>query len=368
MGAKQKRKLLSEDLFFVRGVSMVLVVLVHVLGVEGHQGLRGLFQPELPGLRYTAEFIHIFNMAVMLIGSGVAWRAFGKPDSSLRSFFEKRLKKLVLPLVVWLPVLMLVEAFSKGRSPTLAGVFGGLIDPDQASIFWFIHALLWCTFLAFVLRRFLPRVEYIFPAALVAQLICSHAAPGSYAAFAVYWFCYFAFGILIQPAIPAVREWLASSGRRALLTLAGLLALLYGLYHFSPEVDYQRVRPLAGPVGFLMQLTLAITLGDLLKRASKAFAGVRGFIVQSGSVSMALYLFHIYFVSGSRMAVQRLLQTQSLPIHLAVGWTLGFFGPWLLWYTLRNNRPFLLTVGMAPEEKRKTVTAIDPAIAPAFVT
>jgi fucose 4-O-acetylase-like acetyltransferase len=345
-------KPLSDDLFFVRGVSIMLVVLVHVLGVEGHQGVRGLFQPELPALRFTAEFIHTFNMAVMLIGSGVAWRAFGRPDSSLRTFFEKRLKKLVLPLLLWLPALMLVEAFTKGYAPTFAGVFGGLLDPDQASIFWFIHALLWCTFLAFVLRRFLPRVELIFPLALSAHLICRRLAPDSYADFALYWFCYFAFGTLLQPAVPAIRGWLVASNRRALLSFAGLVTVLLGLYHFAPDPDYQRVRPLAGPIGFLMQLTLAVLLGDLLKRASTASARARAFVVQCGSVSMALYVFHIYFVSGSRMAMLRFLHTHSVPVHLAIGWSLGFFGPWLLWHTLRNNRLFLMTVGLAPDQKR----------------
>jgi fucose 4-O-acetylase-like acetyltransferase len=339
-------KSLSEDLFFVRGVSIILVVLVHVLGVEGHQGLRSLFHPELPALKYTAELIHTFNLAVMLIGSGVAWRSFARPDPSVGSFFRKRLQKLVLPLLIWLPVMMLVECFSKGRTPTVAGVLGGLIDPDQASIFWFIHALLWCTFLGWFLRRVTPRVEWLFPVAIVGQLMSSRLFPGSYADFVLYWFCYFSFGIAIGPLLSAAREWLAAKGRLGLLAPVGLFLLLVGLYHLAPADNYQRIRPLSGPAGFLMQLALAVTLGDILKRTAHA---VRAYIVRCGSASMALYLFHIYFVSGSRMALSRVLHTQSVPFHLLVGWTAGFVGPWLLWTRLKSNRLFLLSVGMSRE-------------------
>jgi hypothetical protein len=343
------QKSLSDDLFFVRGVSIMLVVVVHVMGVAGHQGLRSLFHPELPALKYAAELIHTFNLAVMLIGSGVAWWSFAPPDPSLVSFLRKRLQKLALPLAVWLPVLMVVECFSKGRSLTVAGVFGGLIDPERASIFWFIHALLWCTFLGWLLRRVTPRVEWLFPIALAGQFVSARLFPDSYASFVLYWFCYFAFGIAIAPLLPAARDWLASKGRLGLLAPAALFLLLVGLYHLAPADHYQRIQPLSGPVGFLMQLALAITLGDILKRTAYA---VRAQIVQCGSASMALYLFHIYFVSGSRLALSRVLHTQSVPLHLLVGWTAGLVGPWLLWTRLRSNRLFLLSVGMAREQPR----------------
>lgn len=343
-GVPADRKSLSDDLFFVRGVSIMLVVLVHVLGVAGHQGLRSLFSPELPALKYAAELIHTFNLAVMLIGSGVAWRSFAPRDPSLVSFFRKRLQKLALPLAIWLPILMLVECLSKGRTPTAAGVFGGLVDPERASIFWFIHALLWCTFLGWLLRRVTPRVEWLFPIALVGQFVSSRLFPGSYAGFVLYWLGYFAFGIAIAPLLPAARGWLASKGRLGLLAPVGLFLLLVGLYHLAPADHYQRIRPLSGPVGFLMQLALAITLGDILKRTAYA---VRAQIVQCGSASMALYLFHIYFVGGARLALTRVLHTQNVPFHLLVGWTAGFVGPWLLWIRLKSNRLFLLSVGMA---------------------
>ena len=111
------------------------------------------------------------------------------------------------------------------------------------------------------------------------------------------------------------------------------------------------LRPLAAPAAFFLQLTLAITVGDLLRRAARA-RPARAFLVQCGSVSMALYLFHIYFVSGSRLALSKLFHAQSLTLHLALGWALGLGGPWLLWRTLRNNRLFLVSVGMAREERR----------------
>lgn len=347
-----QRKLLSEDLFFVRGISICLVVLVHVLGLEAHQGLRALFQAEAPRLRTVAQFIDVFNMAVMFIGSGAAWRAFGRHQPSVIAFFGKRLEKLVTPLLIWLPVLMVVESVTKGRPLTFAGVFGGLIDPDQASIFWFIHALLWCTFLAWALRRCVRRVEWLFPLALIGHLLARRFLPASYLDFVLYWFCYFSFGVVLQPALPRVRAWLEARGRPGLFAPALLFAVLVALYRLAPEADArQGLRPLAAPAAFFLQLTLAITVGDLLRRAARA-RPARAFLVQCGSVSMALYLFHIYFVSGSRLALSKLFHAQSLTLHLALGWALGLGGPWLLWRTLRNNRLFLVSVGMAREERR----------------
>src|SRR2546423_7998088 len=87
MAAHEDRRLLSEDLFFVRGISILLVVLVHVLGLEGQQGLRGLFQSEASALKVAAEFIDVFNMAAMVICSSLAWRNFRRGDTSARAFF-----------------------------------------------------------------------------------------------------------------------------------------------------------------------------------------------------------------------------------------------------------------------------------------
>jgi fucose 4-O-acetylase-like acetyltransferase len=360
--AGDDRRLLSEDLFFVRGISILLVVLVHVLGLEGHQGLRGLFESEASALKIGAEFIDVFNMAVMFVGSSVAWRTFGRGDTSVKAVFEKKVKKLVVPLLIWLPVLMVAESAMKGHPLTFAGVFGGLIDPEQASIFWFIHALLWCTLLGWAFRRCVPRLEWLFPVALIAHVVASRFVPASYAAFVLYWFCYFAFGIALQPVLPRVRGWLEAQRGWSFAVAAILFAVLVLLYRLAPETDaHQGLRPLAGPTAFFFQLTLAVTLGDLFRRTTKRLTtSIHAFMVECGSISMTLYIFHIYFVSGSRIALSRIFHVHSLPLHLIIGWTIGFAGPYALWRRLRNNRLFLVSVGMVRQAARVPLPSAAP--------
>ena len=64
----------------MRGIGILLVVVVHVLGVDAVHGVRQLFDSGRADLRVAVELVHSFNMAVMLMGSGVAVAAFGRAD------------------------------------------------------------------------------------------------------------------------------------------------------------------------------------------------------------------------------------------------------------------------------------------------
>ena len=115
------RKALSDELFLVRGISILLVVLVHVIGVEPLHGVRKLFSPERAELRFTAGVIHSFNMAVMLITSGAAVSLFGEPDTSFGEFAHGKLRKLVIPMLVWAPVSLVLQELSRARPLTPEG-------------------------------------------------------------------------------------------------------------------------------------------------------------------------------------------------------------------------------------------------------
>ncbi|HEX8702604.1 MAG TPA: hypothetical protein VF815_27470 [Myxococcaceae bacterium] len=63
---------------------------------------------------------------------------------------------------------------------------------------------------------------------------------------------------------------------------------------------------------------------------------------------MNFYLFHIYFVSGTRILVERLNPGTPLVAHLVVGCLVGYVGPYVLFWTLKERRS--LSLGHPPEQ------------------
>ncbi|MCP3137433.1 acyltransferase family protein [Pyxidicoccus xibeiensis] len=358
------RKALSEDLFFVRGASLLLVVLVHVIGVEPSQGVRKLFSPEHEELRFAAGVIHSFNMAVMLISSGAAVSLFGGQDTPFREFAHRKLRKLVLPMLVWAPVFLYVHELSRARPHTLGGwlallaQFPGAWFPPYA-IFWFVHALVGCSCLAWAYKRLAPALGRWEGLGYLGLSVVLHGAFETwdspmagigmrYLRFILFWNCLFGLGMSLSP-------WLALAHHRLSrlpLTLqgllpAGLLGLLVSLYASGLDEGPVDLRLINGPLGFCMQFTLAVFLLGVARSLGAGRKGLASRIVYLGSISMPLYLFHIYFVSGLRLALGKVLPDAPLALHLALGSLVGLMGPLGLYLLLERNGAFRWSIGLS---------------------
>lgn len=356
---------LSDDLFCMRGIGILLVVVIHVLGVDPAHGVRKLYADDVQELRLAQELIHSFNMAVMLMGSGVAAAAFGRPEASLASFVRKKLRKLIVPMLVWAPVLFLMQELSRGApegledwSALLVRLPGAWFPPY--SIFWFVHVLLWCTLLYWLFGRFaapaLGRLggAVYFGLGVVLHLCVSgwdassDGGMGDYVAFILYWNRFFGLGILVRPMLPAVGRWLARMPV-ALLALVPLvfLGLMVLVYRDFPEARYETVCAINGPLGFCMMLALVTFLRTHVRTWGAPWKRLWRQLVFAGSISMLLYLFHIYFVSGMRLALERGLPGAPLAVHLVLGVLAGCAGPWLLLLAFKGLRPFLWSIGLS---------------------
>ncbi|HYI02825.1 acyltransferase [Hyalangium sp.] len=357
-------KELSDDLFFVRGASLLLVVLVHVIGVEPFHGVRKLFSPEREDLRFAAEVIHSFNMAVMLISSGAAVSLFGGPDTSFREFAHRKLRKLVVPMLVWAPVFLCVHELSRARPHTLGGWLALLGQFPTAwfppyAIFWFVHALVGCTWLAWAYKRLAPALGTWEGLGYLGLSVVLHAAVeawGSpmagagmrYLRFILFWNCFFGLGMGLSP-------WLVSAHLRlSRLPLAlqgllpvGLLGLLVSLYASGLAEGHGDLRLVNGPLGFCMQFTLAVFLLGVARSLGAGWRGLASRIVYLGSISMPLYLFHIYFASGIRLALEEVLPGAPPALHLALGSLVGLMGPLGLYLLLGRNRAFRWSIGLS---------------------
>jgi hypothetical protein len=380
-GMRDSRKTLqtlSGDLFCMRGISILLVVVVHVLGVDASHGVRKLFAPNRVDLQAVVEFIHSFNMAVMLIGSGVAVAAFGRADLSLSDFLRKKVNKLLIPLLVWSPVLFLLQQLQRGGAQGPEG-WANLIRllptawiPPYA-IFWFLHALMGCTLLAWVFRKFAAPVlgRWSELAYFVLALLLYFAeslwrartgsSPGGYLELILYWNRFFALGLLVHPWLGSVRQALArrTVAAQALLPV-GFFSLLLLVYTVLPQEQYAVVRLINGPLGFCMLFSLAVFLGNGAARWGAWWREGWSRLATVGSLSMVLYLFHLYFTSGMRVVLERWHPGTSLAVHLVLGTLAGSVGPWLLFQVFKGSPLFHWSIGHPAPVPRERVQAEQP--------
>jgi fucose 4-O-acetylase-like acetyltransferase len=362
---RQEGRTLSDDLFCIRGVGILLVVFIHVLGVEAIYGVRKLFCPDREDLRMTAELIHSFNMAVMIIGSGVASAAFGKPDTSLSQFAHKKLNKLIVPMLIWAPVLFVMQSMTEG-APRSLGAWLSLLAQlpgtwfPPYSIFWFVHALGWCTLLAWVFRKFaepvLPRwgrlawlgLAFLLYTAVEAWGPSIGVEKGHYVEFILYWHRFFSLGLFLQPWLVPVRAFLARlPGALLALLPVGLFSVMALVYAVLPTEQYELACAINGPIGFFMLLTLAVLVRTRTPSGGGLWEGLRSRVAFIGSTSMSFYLFHLYFVSGSRILLERLNPETPLAVHLGVGVFLGCAGPWAIIHVLRNRPSVHWSIGLS---------------------
>jgi fucose 4-O-acetylase-like acetyltransferase len=356
---------LSNDLFCMRGLGILLVVVVHVLGVDASHGVRKLFPPERMDLRVVVEFLHSFNMAVMLMGSGVAVAAFGRADLSLGDFLRKKVNKLLIPMLVWAPVLFLMQELSKGGVRGAEGWLGLLVRVPNTwfpaySIFWFVHALVGCTLLAWLFRKLAApalgrwsELVYFSAALLLHFAVRTWGVPGlgmagEYLEFILSWNRFFGLGMLVYPWLAPVRQALARAGGtlQALLPVLffGLIALVYTLV---PAEQYAWACAINGPLGFCMLLSLASLLRNRVSAWGDVWKAAWRRLVFVGSISMVLYLFHLYFVSGTRIALERWSPGTPLAVHVVLGLLAGCVGPWFLFQAFKGSPLFQWSVGLS---------------------
>jgi fucose 4-O-acetylase-like acetyltransferase len=370
---------LSDELFCIRGVSILLVVVVHVLGVDAIHGMRKLFATDRMELRVVAELIHSFNMAVMLMGSGVAVAAFGRADLSLSEFLRKKVNKLLVPMLVWAPVLFLARELLGGRIRGQEGWFLALsqlpstVFPPYA-IFWFVHALVWCTLLAWLFRRFAGPVlgrwtgAVYFGLAVVLYLAVSAWAnrhpggPADYLEMILYWNRYFGLGLLLHPWLAVARRAIERQPvmRQALLPV-GCFSLITLLYALLPAEQYEVARTVNGPLGFCLMFSLAVFLRRRSVEAGAVWKEAWSRLVVTGSLSMAIYLFHLYFVVGVRVALTRWLPEPLVAVHIAAGLLAGCVGPWVLFQLLKGQPLFHWSIGFSMPAPRPRVDEARPA-------
>jgi fucose 4-O-acetylase-like acetyltransferase len=360
---RQDTETLSNDLFCMRGIGILFVVVVHVLGVDAVHGVRKLFAMDRTDLRLVSDVIHSFNMAVMLMGSGVAVAAFGRADNSLGQFLRKKLNKLLVPMLVWAPVLFLTQELLRNKPQGLEGwllmlrQLPGTWFPPY-SIFWFVHALIGCTLMAWLYRKYAePRIGrwsgavYVGLSVVLYQGVTvwaarTHSGVAEYLDLILYWNRFFGLGLAVYPWLAPVSRWLSRQGVSVqLLVPVAFFAVITLVYAVLPTEKYEVARTINGPLGFCMLFSLVSFLRQRSLEGGALWKEAWSRLLFTGSISMSLYLFHLYFVVGTRVALTRLHPEPLLALHLGLGLLAGCVGPWAISQLFKGFPLFHWSIG-----------------------
>lgn len=127
----------------------------------------------------------------------------------------------------------------------------------------------------------------------------------------------------------------------------GFCSVLLLVYAALPTEEYELVCAINGPLGFCMLLSLAVLVRTQAPNRGALWGWWRNLLAYVGSTSMSFYLFHIYFVSGSRLLLRRLYPMAPLSLHMVVGFLLGSLGPWMLIQILKSRPSVNWSVGLS---------------------
>lgn len=309
-----------------RGIGIVLVVFGHVW--------RGL---EPAGLiadgalfRIVDGFVYAFHMPLFFFLSGLFFH-----DALMRRPLGEMLRsnaaRLLWPLVLWTYIFFMFKGLAgdAANRPAAWSEFPLMPLPPREQ-FWFLWALFVVQTAFALLRPLLVRLEggdrAVWLAVLGATLAPYFLRPGGDAAA---WFGqaaafapYFALGVLAGQSPPAS----VPAGRLAFLAFLAFLAAAGAAAILRPA--------LAGALtlGVAAVLCLVLAVRAASPRMPPALRVALGHL---GAASMAIYLAHVIFGAGFRIALLG-LGVRDLAIHLALGCAAGLAGPLALRFAARR--------------------------------
>lgn len=297
-----------------KGLGIVLVVLGHA--IDGAASARLLPSGSL--WQAAWYWIYTFHMPLFFALAGLFVERRVVRDRA--AFWSGLVPRLVWPYVLWSTVQLLVIGALGGAvnkpEPFTLGRWAALLWAPLSQ-FWFLHALLLTHLVASVV---LPRAgrAVLMALALVAlplpalfELPYIVAQPCHFAVF-------YALGVWLGPQAPAPGGPAARWGLLALAVLASIAlatqALLGGAAHWS-------MASVPAAVAGLWMCSL------LSQQPAVAGSRVLRFV---GQRSMAIFLLHVFFAAGARMALRRFAHLDDGSALIVLATVAGVAGPLLV--------------------------------------
>lgn len=327
------------DIDTLRGLACFLLVGFHVVGAPD----AGLRLPESHWLSRLNDVLAYLRMPLFSVISGYVYAARPLQDGAGR-FVRGKMRRLLLPLLTVGTVFAVIQRLMPGTNDTVED--WRLIHIQPVGHFWFLEAL----FLIFLVLVLLERTRAL-------------ASPQRFAGV-------FALSVLVFLWVP-VPDYFAASGAVYLMPffLAGLACKRFGF-------GSARARKLAGVVllgasAWLLMHTgqgASETLAGLTLSLSLTFLLLHSgwhvrWLALIGAYSFPIYLLHVFFTAGSRIAFSAL--GVSDPVLLfALGLAAGVLGPMVAALVIRRSAQLRLwLLGEVPKRlpAQPTSSAVEPA-------
>lgn len=298
-----------------RGIACVLLVLFHVVGGNPDDGLR---IADGTITRQILDVLIYIRMPLFAFISGYVYALKPLDPAAPRPFLQGKLRRLALPL---LSVTTLFYLVALARAPMLPGAAtAGLLHAYFFSyeIYWFLQAMLLIFLILPLLERYLlGHWQGTVIAILIAFALTVPAEPLDFLSIngAMFLGPFFLIGIAARRFFGAFTP--KQTTLLALVLLAALALHIHNVATMPPHMGARR--------GTL----LSLVIGGLAPLLLVANAPRIGLLAKIGHASFAIFLFHIFFVVGTRLLLNR-FGIDDLAAHLIAGLFAAIAGPMLL--------------------------------------
>ncbi|WP_031290028.1 acyltransferase family protein [Pseudoalteromonas agarivorans] len=305
------------ELNTLRGLACIFLVAYHVVGSSPSLGLK--LQSGV--LRDLNDALIYLRMPLFTFLSGIVYALRPFTNGEL-NFISKKVRRLILPLLTVGTSFALLQAIVPGSN---AGVVDWhLLHIKPVAHFWFIESLFLVFILVLILEK-LKLLDSLLSYSLV--LVCSIAfylSPITFNYFSFSGFLYllpfFLFGMGIA------RYKMITEVSVSLRVVAAILLVT------AVTVVYLKLLPQYGTRSIFGLLfgSISCYILLLLKPKSKLLAWV-------GAFSYSIYLFHVFFTAGSRIALHK-VGFYNLEFVFATSLVMGIIGPILAEKVLIRNK------------------------------
>ena len=307
----------------LRGLACFLLVAYHVIGIPG----GGIKVADSSVLRVLADSFVYVRMPLFTFLSGYVYALKPVKFGGYENFVIGKLRRLGVPMLfVGVPF-----AFAQAMSPdanTQITILDALLSPIlPINHFWYLPSL----FLIFIAILFLEKFQWLSSPVIFIKIMCVaillFLMPTIYPDFlsingALYLMPFFLLGVAAYRFFPQIEAW-----PRFILIISMFGSILISILMAMNYFDISAFR--RGLLPLFLATSCCLGLYALKFRSE--------FLVNIGSYSYTIFLFHSFFAVASRIVLNR-LEIQSEWLLFWNGLVFGIVGPIVLHKIFIKNR------------------------------
>jgi fucose 4-O-acetylase-like acetyltransferase len=324
-----------EWLDAARGIGIVLVVFGHVL--------RGLFGADIatdPTWHAIDYKLYTFHMPLFFLLAGVSV-TFGHAQPAT-DFLKNKVWTVAYPYFLWSLIqggvmIAMSSHTNAGYNPSVLWSIGW----EPIAQFWFLYVLMLCHLTMPVLKLHMHLLPYVVAGGLIGS---SFFAPDSASQRILHSLSFYAAGLWLADRIkglPPLNNVSPIVGALAIFGLCSVAAL---------KLDPSNTKHVGAAPAAIAGVAATLLIARALKgRAAKYCAAL-------GAASMTIYVLHILFGAGARIALIKLNAPDNVWLHLFAGVLIALAAPFFIHILLSRWR-LLWPLGLAAPPKKTRAKA-----------